>query len=191
MSLLELNAYWMIYNISLAIVAVACGWAALNARTTILRITLLLLWLLFVPNTLYLLSDFFHFFQQLIKVNGFDKVTLFFEYFVVVTFGILSFVAGEYPFEQLIKTTKLLKTPRQKKIAFVATQFIIAFGIVMGRVERTHSWEVFSNPLKVLHDAYVVITSPTLMLFVITTGIVGNIVYFFLKPVFIRYVVRK
>lgn len=191
MSLLEFNVFWMTYNICLAVIAVVCGWLALKVKQTSLQIILLVLWLLFVPNTLYLLSDVIHFFQQLIKINGFDKLILFFEYLIVASFGIFSFVVGMYPFEQLTKTVKLLKTHQQKKAIFIMTQFVIAFGIVMGRVERTHSWEVFFNPQKVFHDALAVITSPSLMLFVVTTGIVGNIVYFLFKPVFIRYVVRK
>lgn len=191
MSLLEFNVYWMTYNICLAVIAVVCGWLALKIKQPYLKIILFALWLLLIPNTLYLLSDIIHFSQQLIKINTSDKIILFLEYLVVVAFGVVSFVVGMYPFEQLTKTAKLLKTPQQKKSAFAIVQFIIAFGIVMGRVERTHSWEVFFDPLKVLHDAFTVIFSPTLMFFVIITGIVGNIVYFLFKPIFIRYVVRK
>lgn len=181
MSLIEDNIYWMTYNISLAVIAVVCGWLALKVKRTAFRLPLLILWLLYIPNTLYLLSDSIHFSQQLSKIQDADKISLVIQYIVLMLFGVISFVVGIYPIEKLIKKT----------YAVVLLQFVIAFGIVMGRVERTHSWEIFINPIKVLNDALSVLASLELMFFVLVTGIVANIIYFILKPIFINYVVRK
>lgn len=181
MSLLEDNIYWMTYNISLAVIAVVCGWLALKVKRPTFKLPLLILWLLYIPNTLYLLSDSIHFSQQLSKIQDADKISLVIQYSVLMLFGVISFASGVYPIEKLIKKT----------LAVVILQFVIAFGIVMGRVERTHSWEVFTNPIKVLNDALSVLTSLELMTFVIVTGIVANIIYFSLKLILIHYVVRK
>ncbi len=181
MSILEFNLYWMAYNISLAVIAVVCGWLALKVKRTAYRLPLLILWLLYIPNTLYLLSDSIHFSQQLSKIQDADKISLITQYVVLMLFGVISFVAGVYPIEKLIKKTH----------AVVMLQFVIAFGIVMGRVERTHSWEVFIDPIKVLQDAITVLTSIELMFFVFVTGVFSNLIYFLLKPLFLRYVVRK
>lgn len=181
MTLIENNIYWMIYNISLAVIAVVCGWLALKVKRPDFRLPLLILWLLYIPNTLYLLSDSIHFSKQLSQIQDADKISLVIQYIVLMLFGVISFVAGVYPVEKLIK-----KTP-----TVIMLQFIIAFGIVMGRVERTHSWETFINPIKVLNDALSVLFSLELMIFVIATGIVANTIYFILKPIFINYVVRK
>ncbi len=184
MSILEFNLYWMAYNISLAVIAVVCGWLALKVKRLDFRLPLLILWLLFIPNTLYLLSDSIHFSQQLSRIQDGDKITLIIQYIVLMVFGIVSFVIGVYPIEKLIK--KIHRT-----LFLIAIQFVIAFGIVMGRVERTHSWEAFFDPLKVFNDALVVLTSVELMFFVVVTGVMANGIYFILKPIFIRYVVRK
>lgn len=191
MSLLEDNIYWMTYNISLAVIAIVCGWLALKVKRPVVRLPLLILWLLYIPNTLYLLSDSMHFSQQLSKIQDADKISLITQYIVLMLFGVISFVAGVYPIEKLIKKTPVLVKSMNHALIIVVLQFIIAFGIVMGRVERTHSWETFTNPIKVLNDALSVLASLELITFVIITGIVANIIYFSLKPILIHYVVRK
>lgn len=191
MSLLEFNLYWMTYNISLAVIAVVCGWLALKIKRLSLKLPLLILWLLFIPNTLYLLTDSIHFSQQISQINAGDKTELIIQYLALMVLGVISFVAGVYPIESFIKKTAMVTNYMHITLLIIVLQFLIAFGIVMGRIERTHSWEIFTDPLKVTYDGLAVLTSSELMLFVFVVGIIGNIVYFSLKPIFIHYVVRK
>lgn len=181
MTLLEFNLYWMIHNINLAIIAIVCGWLAIKIKRPIIRITLLILWLLFVPNTLYLLSDSIHFSQQLSSLHASNRIILVLQYTTLMIFGIISFIISIYPIEKLIKKTHFL----------ILLQFIIAFGIIMGRLERTNSWEVFTNPIKVFNDAITTLTSIKHMYLVFITGIAGNGIYFFARSTIIKYVVRK
>lgn len=181
MTLLEFNLYWMVYNINLAIIAIVCGWLAIKIKHPIIKITLLILWLLFVPNTLYLLSDSIHFSDQLSNLHANDRIILALQYITLMIFGIISYIISMYPIDKLIKKTHFL----------ILLQFVIAFGIIMGRLERTNSWEVFTDPVKVYNDAITTLISIRHMYLVLITGIAGNGIYFLFKSIFTRYVVRK
>ena len=71
--------------------------------------------------------------------------------------------------------------------------FLVALGVVVGRVQRTNSWEAVTDPIKVLKDFINVLNSPDLISLVILFGILNNFLYFTLKrPVmhYSRFLVR-
>ncbi len=72
---------------------------------------------------------------------------------------------------------------RRKKInhyswVFLIFNFAIAFAVVLGKIERTHSWYVFTQPLRVVLDIVDVLTSPMLLGFVVGFGVFLNLIYF-------------
>ncbi len=179
MSIISFNAIWMTLNICLAFIAVVCGWLTLKLSAKPLKIFFLFAWLLFIPNTIYMVTDILHFQGQFAVVLGIDKVILILEYFVLVLLGPITFVLAMYPIEQAArKHHKKLRDKTTITTTLIVINFIIAFGVVIGRVQRTNSWEVFTNTQKVIQDSIHTITSKELLLLVIFFGLVNNIVYF-------------
>src|SRR5207248_1183184 len=110
-----------------------------------------LLWLLFLPNTIYIFTDLEHLIDQWPLLHPFFRIPLLLQYIFFELVGIVTFVIALIPFEKIILPLKLLK--KRKIPVLIIFNFLIAFGMVLGRVERINSWEVFTSPLKVTISA--------------------------------------
>ncbi len=180
MDLLFHNVTWMTLNSLLGIIAVLFGWAALKAKSHLLQGAYGLLWLLFIPNTIYMLTDLIHFPTQLLQLEGVEILILIVQYALLTFMAFLTFLLGLYPFEKFL--TKYFKKRNDYVwVVLVVTNFVIAFGIVIGRVQRTNSWEVFTKIDKVIQDSINVFYSLELILLVIFFGILNNLVYYVLR----------
>lgn len=180
MDLLLFNIVWMSYNCSLAIIAVVLGWLMYLTKNLPLKYILLFFWLLFIPNTIYILTDVMHIPKQLFALPGIiEKLLLLFQYTLLLIIAVMSFVIALYPLEKLIILHK--STRKYAPVLIFLVNFIIAFGVVMGRMQRTNSWEIFTNLQKVIYDTIYVLTSTQQLLFVLFFGVLGNVLYFLLR----------
>src|SRR5579863_4015173 len=157
MPVIDYNNSWMIYNIFLALIAVGLGYISYVLRIRVIQYILLLFWLLFLPNTIYIFTDLVHLIEQWRHVSLLIRPLLILQYSVYEIVGICTFVLAFSPFEKIITSIDWLK--KRKIVTIIIFNFIIAFGMVLGRVERINSWQVFTHPLTVLLSAIHVITS--------------------------------
>lgn len=176
MPILTFNAYWMTFNSLLALLPVLFGYFFLRTQHATLKVIFGILWLLFLPNTIYLFTDLQHMIEQLHQVTLLTTVFLALEYLLLEIIGILAFILAFHPFERIVRFFPKLKRNRVKVI--VAFNFLIAFGMVLGRVERINSWEVFTAPLRVIASSWHVLISPELLALTILFGLVCNFIYF-------------
>lgn len=181
--LLVRNLYWMAFNANLAFLAVLFGLMMLKTKRKWAKWLFFILWTLFTPNTLYILTDVYHFSQQFGKVTGLDSIYLVVQYIFLIPFGLVSYVYAMEPFEKLLSTINTTIINHYARYIVFFTNFIIAFGIVIGRVQRTNSWEVFTNTVSVFHDSVRTISSLDLMIVVIVVGIFANCIYFGTKNI--------
>ncbi len=185
MGILIENIFWMTGNTLLAVIAVCAGWLTFKVNGWKFKMLFGFLWLLFIPNTIYMLSDSIHLPMQFFSVNGIVfKIILFLQYVLLIIASVVTFVGGVYPVEMVLQ--KELKQIRQYKrsslsIVLVLVNFIIAFGVTIGRIQRTNSWEVFTNIGKVIKDSMNVFTSRELLFLVLFFGILNNLLYFSLR----------
>lgn len=188
------NVQWMTFNVILGVIAIVFGWLMLKVKNPLLKFILAIWWILFLPNTIYLVTDVMHVSPGFYSVNGtLEQFILIFQYAVLVFLGVVTFIIAVYPLEEIMLH---IKHTNHKATAFFITflfNFVIAFGVVVGRVQRTNSWEVITDPIKVLKDFINVLNSLDLISLVILFGILNNFLYFTLKrPVmhFSRHLVR-
>lgn len=168
------NFNWMIPNMALGGLGFLFGLAYLNSKSILLKIPFAILWFLFLPNTIYLVTDIQHYFPQILKVDLLGFILISGQYFFLILFGILSYFAGMIPMEKFF---------RRKRInnywwVFLIFNFAIAFAVVLGKIERTHSWYVFTQPYRVVADVISVLTNYWLIGFVLSFGIFLNFIYF-------------
>jgi len=183
MPILIYNLHWMTFNIFLAVLAVLFGLLFLKTNNKAVRVITGVLWLVFLPNTIYLFTDLMHIIYQLPKVEGFEKGLLIVEHGVLQVIGFVTFILAFRPFERMLLWAKLHK--QQQTIAIIVFNFIIAYGIVLGRVERINSWEVFTQIGSVLNSMANVLTKPELLALTILFGLFCNFFYFlFRDPIF-------
>lgn len=181
MELIVYNSVWMTWNVLLASISVICGWYLLKPRSVLVKIGLLLVWILFVPNTIYTFTDLIHLAKQWSLLFGPAKIALFIQFIIFISIGLVAFVFSVYFFERAI--TAFWGKNHQRTIITIITimNFIIAFGVVVGRFQRTNSWELFTSPIKTLSDLRTTITSLEYMLIVIAFWALCNGLYFYLR----------
>ncbi|HEY2722170.1 MAG TPA: DUF1361 domain-containing protein [Chitinophagaceae bacterium] len=106
---------------------------------------LIFLWMLFMPNSFYILTDLFHL-QNL--DNGhpwFDLLLIFSFAWNGILFGILS----------IQKMEMILKNGKGKLVSgfvIAVVMWLNAFGVYIGRMLHFNSWDIFTNPFDLISD---------------------------------------
>ncbi|HVZ67294.1 MAG TPA: DUF1361 domain-containing protein [Patescibacteria group bacterium] len=170
------NLHWISFNVLLAIFPIPFGYLMLKSKNSIGKIIFGLIWLFFLPNSLYLITDIFHIIPDAKEIRGFYLTIDFVIYFVLILIGILTFITSEYFFEKAF----LRKKPYKKYdflILFVLN-LLVGFGIVLGRFQTVNSWEVITHPSNVIAKTLGIFTSQNLIFYVILFGIVSQITYY-------------
>jgi len=178
-------------NISLAMLGVIFGWAMVKTKNKILLLIFFVLWVAFIPNTIYLVTDVNVLFYQLVNIDFIGGIFLTLEYSFLAILGIILFIIGHYSFEKLLLRTRFRKNKESIKIILFIANFLIAFGVVLGKVQRAESWDVFLNTQKVVVDTIHIMKSLPLLTFTAAFGLFINLVYFFLTPMFKRNILKK
>ena len=179
MPIILFNYDWMIYNCYLACLAVGLGYLALRSKGILLKSLFGLLWLLFLPNTIYLFTDLEHLVYQWHLVRPSVLPLFLFEYLFLEVIGIITFLLSFLPFEKLLRKVNFFK--HRETVMLIIFNFLIAFGMVLGRVERINSWQVFTQPVKVFNSAINVFISPDLLGLTVLFGLLCNFVYFLFR----------
>jgi uncharacterized membrane protein len=179
------NDSWMIYNCFLALLPVGFGFLFILIKNPIIKTFFGVLWLLFLPNTIYIFTDLEHLIEQWPLMPLLYRIPLLLQYIILVTVGIGTFFVALYPFEKLVLMKKRYK--QKKYVLLIVFNFFIAFGMVLGRVERINSWQVFTDPMRVIDSAITVLTSLDLLIVLILFGLFCNFLYFLFRRRFLSY----
>lgn len=112
------------------------------------------LWLVFLPNSFYIISDIIH-------VGVSDQTTVLFDAVLLFSFsltGVMLGVASLYAMHRLI-LTRLRTKEAWGVISFVI--LLCSFAIYLGRYLRWNSWDIILSPFGLLFDVSERLTSPT------------------------------
>ncbi len=174
------NFIW--FNTFLALIAILFGWLMVKARSRFTKFLYGFIWFIFLPNTIYILTDITHLFEDWPKVDNLFRAILILQYGLFAIVGIITFVIAVYFFQKLAEGESTSRRKQKMKpvtfLAIIALNFIIGFGVVLGGIERTNSWHIFTNPSRVLEDSLSLIYSQELLILSIGVGVFANAVYF-------------
>ena len=129
-----------------------------------------LIWLLFIPNSFYILTDFTHlhfkttfqFSLDMLIISGFS--------FVGFYVGLLSI----HTIRQLV----IAKYGNTKGNIFILTiSFLSAFGIYLGRVLRFNSWDIISKPIQLAYTSIYALFSLETIIYTLQLGTIILISY--------------
>jgi uncharacterized membrane protein len=144
----------------------------------ILLVIMALSWVIFFPNSPYILTDLFH-------LGMSSKAPLWFDLTLILSFAWAGLLFG---FVSLMDLEKILENYiGRSKTTFctIAFLFLSGFGIYVGRYLRWNSWDVVASPFALSHDILSKIYHPIynsrawgLTLFV---GLLLNLIYFSFK----------
>jgi uncharacterized membrane protein len=150
---------FLIYNLSLAFIAPLLAlWLVIRLKTTpwlgLPNILITLLWLGFLPNSFYMITDLIH-------VQSSIGIDLLFNIVLVMLFIFNSVTAG-------FLSVYLVHKELLKRMYYTNAHIIIAgvfllcsFAIYLGRFLRWNSWNVITSPFGILFDVTDTVLSPS------------------------------
>ena len=104
------------------------------------------IWLLFFPNAPYILTDLFHLrYDQLSMPIWFDLVLILAYAWTGLLFGFLSL----WDIERLLAEWV---HPKLVTALSVSLLFLGSFGIYLGRYLRWNSWDLITEPFRLIYD---------------------------------------
>jgi uncharacterized membrane protein len=114
-------------------------------KSKIIVFLILGFWMLFFPNAPYILTDLFYLRRQTTMPIWFDLVMILSFAWTGLLFGFLSL----WDIERIL--VKKLKRHFVTAISIILL-FIGSFGIYLGRYLRWNSWDVITEPIKIIYD---------------------------------------
>jgi uncharacterized membrane protein len=146
----SLRFEYLIWNLFLAWLPLLLTIALVRTLRTQLwsstwALVLTLLWLVLLPNSFYMISDFVHV-QDVTRHNLLYDIVMFTSF--IFTAALLGFSSLYMMQAELRKRMRL----RNSFILVGIILFLCSFGIYLGRNLRWNSWDVFVNPAGILFD---------------------------------------
>jgi uncharacterized membrane protein len=176
--------WYLIWNLFLAWIPLGLSYALVShtRRTpwsSWTGIGLTLAWLLFLPNSFYMVSDYIH-------LEDMARVSVLYDALTFTCFIINALILG---FASLYMVQTLLRSriSRLQNELFAATMLLLSsFAIYLGRDLRWNSWDVLVNPAGILFDISERVIDPmdhpevfttTLMFFIFLAGLYWAMIY--------------
>ena len=173
------NLEFLFFNLFLAIIAVLFGYLMVRTKSNILKDLFGFIWLIFLPNTIYLITDISHIYEDWPRVNFLFKIIIAAQYAIFAIAGIITFIYAMYFFERMLENKKSKKRKPSTFLAILILNFIVGFGVILGAAQRTNSWYIFTDPIRVINDSLGVLSSYKLWYTSLIFGIFANIIYFY------------
>lgn len=167
---------YILWNIFLSFVpflisSILLNYSKINKLSKTFFITSVFLWLLFIPNAHYIITDLIHLGEVKYAPVIYDTLLLFSSALVGLLFGLYS----------LSHMEQIIEDRFSKKVASISMLVIfllIGFGIYIGRFMRFNSWDFFSNHVSILNSFYEIFSNKALYIEVfIYTILFASFVY--------------
>jgi len=104
-----------------------------------------LAWLVFLPNSPYILTDIQH-----IRVSTLQSI--WFDVLLILSFAINGLIIGFASIQIMQELLKQRISPRLTRLIISCTFLLCGFGIYLGRILRWNSWDILMHPLDILGD---------------------------------------
>lgn len=110
-------------------------------------------WLLFIPNAFYILTDLFHLRQT-------AAVPLWADLALILSFAWNGLLLGVLSVRQMEKLVSIKWRIANEWFFICPVMFLNAFGIYVGRYLRYNSWDVLTNPFGLAADIFYLFIHP-------------------------------
>jgi uncharacterized membrane protein len=110
-------------------------------------------WLLFIPNSFYILTDLFHLVES-------STTPMWFDLLLILTFAWNGLVMGVLSVRQMEKIFQFFWGRKHELLFLYPVMLLNALGIYIGRYLRFNSWDIITNPFTLLVESFELITHP-------------------------------
>lgn len=130
------------------------------------------LWLLFFPNTFYLVTDFIHLMPR-------SPIPVWIDALMLTLFAVAGVALG---FASLYIVERSMKKYVPEHVFSVAALILASVGLYMGRFLRWNSWDLLLRPLAVMKDIFFTVGTPHAITFIAGSSLILLILYQGIKP---------
>jgi uncharacterized membrane protein len=170
--------FFLIWNLLLATIPYLISSYLIQHFHTLKKIYLFLIlvaWLIFLPNSFYIITDLVHLVRTTGNLFYFDLILI--SSFAITGFflGLLSLIQMEKIFRNNNYNPKLI----HYSIAFIC--YLNGIGIYIGRILRFNSWDILSNPFQLFDTLLTELLSKETVLFSAHFGMFIYLAFLFYK----------
>ena len=155
----KLSFFYILWNVILAFIPFIISSylllffkeGKLNKLTFIVGI---FLWIIFIPNAPYIITDFIH-------IGITRSVPILYDILLVFSSASVGLILG---FHSLFHIEQIIKSKLKKRNANIIISLIlvmISFGIYLGRFLRFNSWDIFINHTSLIKNIWKIISGTT------------------------------
>jgi uncharacterized membrane protein len=135
-------------------------------------------WLLFIPNTFYILTDLFH-------LGETGAAPLWFDLLLILSFAWNGLMLGILSIRQMEKIFHLKFSTRNELLFLYPIMWLNALGVFIGRYLRFNSWDIITSPFRLTLDILDLLMHPfahkNAFAMVMTYSIFMTLIYLTLK----------
>ncbi|WP_431612549.1 DUF1361 domain-containing protein [Chryseobacterium sp. 'Rf worker isolate 10'] len=126
---------------------------AFNIKSKISLLFIIIVWILFFPNSPYILTDLFH-------LRARNDIPIWYDLVVILSYAWTGLICGFISLNDIEK--RLSDYGRKNRINGVIVFFLFmsSFGVYLGRFLRWNSWDVLNNPFGLFSDIVVRLIYP-------------------------------
>ncbi|HRG00636.1 MAG TPA: DUF1361 domain-containing protein [Bacteroidia bacterium] len=135
------------------------------------NIPLLGTWLLFIPNSPYILTDLFHLKPRLYLPLWFDLV-------LVLSFALIGMLVFLKSLKDMLSILKTYVSPMLFTLITPVIFWLIAFGLYLGRYLRFNSWNVVNHPFRLMRQSFDVLLEKDTIGFTLIFGVFMWFMYY-------------
>lgn len=148
---------FLVWNLFLAWVPLGCAVMAESWRMEgagkLRLLSVLAVWLLFLPNAPYIVTDLVH-------VRGPHDLSYWCDLVLVLSFAFAGMVAGIASMRLVRTTVTAMAGAAVAHLVILGSAVLCGVGIYLGRVLRWNSWDVFTSPHELLPQMGQVLVNP-------------------------------
>ena len=111
------------------------------------HLPLLVLWLLFIPNAPYILTDLFHLRQRAYFPLWYDLI-------LVLSFAFIGMIIFLKSLRGMLGILKMYVSPFYAAIITPLLFWLISFGLYLGRYLRFNSWNIVNHPFQLFKQSF-------------------------------------
>ncbi len=148
---------FLLWNLFLAFIPYWITWWMTRNITIIenkVKLTIALAaWLLFIPNSFYIITDFFH-------LSHFGSAPKWFDLLLIFSFAWNGILCGIISLRRVEIVVSLIRGKGFSILLVFAVMWLSAFGIYIGRFLRYNSWDIITDPFSLAGEIIDMIIHP-------------------------------
>jgi uncharacterized membrane protein len=153
----HLTYAFLIWNLLLAwIPYFISNWLGRNMlilKTKIKPAVIIFFWLLFMPNTFYIITDLFHLGGKAAGHQWLDLT-------IILSFAWTGILLGMISIRRMEMILSSVKGKIFSSVVVCFVMWLNAFGIYIGRYLRFNSWDVITNPFSLFDEIFSILFNP-------------------------------